>query len=305
MRGLGEHLWLIFQLLSACTPPPVQPGFVERPEFGENPGKLRMFTFSPEKTGEGTPLILSLHGCLQDHHAAEGIGLLARAQEHDFFVLAPQQIGTNNPQGCFRWYEDAQTGRDQGEAASIAAMIRSVREDHGPGPNYILGLSAGAAMTVALLGSYPELFVAGMSAAGAPYGCATSLLDAPGCMAGPPERSREEWRDRVPGEGPWPRLLVMHGDADPVVAPPNALVLAQQWADLWELENPNLSEFSTPEAKVVVEQWGSRQVERLELGAVGHAWPVVPDEGCGQKGSFNTDLSFCSIDYTLEFFGLP
>jgi poly(hydroxyalkanoate) depolymerase family esterase len=295
---------LKFLLLTACAPPPAESGFREVQDFGENPGNLRMFTFAPENMGEGTPLILSLHGCLQDHTAAEGTGLLARAEEHGFFVLAPQQVGTNNPQGCFRWYESGQTGRDQGEAASIAAMIQSVRAQQPLGPTYILGMSAGAAMTVAMLGSYPELFEAGMSAAGGPYGCAGTVLEAAACMTGPPEHSAEESRDRVPGDGPWPRLLVVHGSVDPVVAPANAPVLAQQWADLRGIENPISSEFSTPEAEIMVEQWGDRQVERLELGGVGHAWPVVPDAGCGEKGSFTTDSSFCSIDYTLEFFGL-
>ena len=97
---------LLLLLFSACAPDdvPAEPGFVEVEDFGENPGHLRMFTFRPKGLADGAPLVVSLHGCLQDHHAAEGTGLLARAQERGFFVLAPQQIGTNNPQGCFRWY---------------------------------------------------------------------------------------------------------------------------------------------------------------------------------------------------------
>ena len=69
--------------------------------------------------------------------------------------------------GCFNWFSPEDTGRDAGEVLSIRQMIDRMRPDHGVDPQrfYVFGISAGAAMTLALLSAYPEVFSAGASPA--------------------------------------------------------------------------------------------------------------------------------------------
>ena len=101
---------------------------------------------------------------------------------------------------------------------------------------YITGLSAGGAMTAAMLATYPELFAGGAIIAGLPYGAADGMHQAFEAMHSVRHRSPREWGDLVraasPHPGPWPHVQVWHGDADAVVREGNARELIKQWADV-------------------------------------------------------------------------
>ena len=91
---------------------------------------------------------------------------------------------------------------------------------------FVTGLSAGGAMTSVMLATYPDAFAAGAIIAGLPYGTATNVNEAFGSMGQVRARSAREWGDLVraasPHKGPWPRVSVWHGGADPVVKSENA-----------------------------------------------------------------------------------
>jgi poly(hydroxyalkanoate) depolymerase family esterase len=92
-----------------------------------------------------------------------------RNSELDLSYLLPfkERRRSNNLTGCFNWSSPEDTGRDAGEVLSIRQMIDRMRSDHGVDPQrfYVFGISAGAAMTLALLSAYPEVFSAGASPA--------------------------------------------------------------------------------------------------------------------------------------------
>ena len=67
----------------------------------------------------------------------------------DFALLLPEQQRSNNPNGCFNWFQSGDIERGHGEAGSIRQMVATMVSDHGidPARVFVTGLSAGGAMT--------------------------------------------------------------------------------------------------------------------------------------------------------------
>src|SRR5262249_47456843 len=155
--------------------PSHQPGLLqELTGFGSNPGNVRMFVYVPHNLARNPALVVALHGCNQsaaiyDH----GSGWSTLAEELGFLLVYPEQQRANNPQGCFSWFVPGDVARDQGEVLSIRQIIQHASIKFGVDPRrvFITGLSAGGAMTSAMLATYPEVFSAGAIIAGLPYGC--------------------------------------------------------------------------------------------------------------------------------------
>jgi poly(hydroxyalkanoate) depolymerase family esterase len=219
----------------------------EQAAFGSNPGNLGMFSCVPDGLAKSSALVVALHACQQsarDFDLATGWSELGR--QHGFAVLFPEQKCGNNPQNCFNWFVERHIGRDDGEIASIRAMIEKMLRDYQLNRDrvFVTGLSAGGAMACALLASYPELFAAGTIIAGLPYGAALGPFDAMKAMAfGPSHSSRELGnlvRQASPGQKRWPKVSIWHGSHDGVVAPANAAALVQQWLDIHQVDEAGI-----------------------------------------------------------------
>lgn len=252
--------------------------------FGANPGQLRMLVHAPaEPPRPGAPLLVLLHGCGQDAAGfAAAAGFMSLAGRLGAGLVLPEQVAANNQGRCFNWFEPAHTARGAGEAESIAQMAQAAvrRFDADPGRVFIAGLSAGAAMAVAVLAAYPERFAGGGAVAGLPAGAAHDLGSALNRMgrAGAPGRDALVARVARPPAGvAVPRLSIWSGDADRTVDPANSDALALQWSGLLGLpEAPDQDSNPAPGARR--RAWG-RQVEHWTLAEFGHAMPVVADSG--------------------------
>jgi predicted esterase len=176
----------------------------EETGFGSNPGNLRMFSYVSAGLKTRAPLIVVLHGCKQRAGTfAHDAGWLDLAESTNAALLLPEQkglnpfwydvawvaplvglLGANNQNACFNWFQPGDVARDRGEALSIAQMIAAMiaRYPVDPSRVYIAGLSAGGAMTAAMLAAYPERFAGGAIVAGVPYGCADTVIRALNCM---------------------------------------------------------------------------------------------------------------------------
>jgi len=111
-----------------------------------NPGNLIGRFYVPEDLAAGAPLVVVLHGCTQNAAAYDhGSGWSRLADKNGFALLFPEQQRANNSNLCFNWFEPGDTARDQGEAASIRAMIAAMVEAHGIDERriFVTGLSAG------------------------------------------------------------------------------------------------------------------------------------------------------------------
>ncbi|MGV8939222.1 MAG: alpha/beta hydrolase family esterase [Allorhizobium sp.] len=210
--------------------------------FGSNPGQLRMLEYVPPKLGRGAPLVVVLHGCRQT--AAEfdrGSGWSKLAREKGFAVVYAEQRRANNANLCFNWFRPSAVARDRGELMSIRQMIDDIRKRHRLSATriYVMGLSAGGAMTSALLAVYPDLFAGGAIVAGLPYGAARDAMSALSVMRNGSNRSGKEWGDLVRGATePAKRLPVVsiwHGTADRTVSVANAEASLEQWLDVYGL----------------------------------------------------------------------
>lgn len=262
-----------------------------------NPGELRMLAYVPPGLREGAPLVVALHGCTQNAAAYDhGAGWSVLAERHGFAVLFPEQRRANNPNLCFNWFQTEDVTRGRGEVESIRAMVVQMVEAHGLDARrvYISGLSAGGAMTAAMLATAPGLFAGGAVIAGLPYGAASGVSEAFGAMGQGTRRSAREWGDRVRAaspRGPFPAVQVWHGMADNTVNPANAEQLVAQWSDVLGLPATPTERGQVDGAEHAVwrDRHGRAMLERWIVPGLGHGVPVATagtdaDMLCGVPG---------------------
>lgn len=284
-------------------------------DFGSNPGALRMFTYVPVQPLPKPPLVVVLHGCAQTAASYDlGVGWSTLADRYGFVLLLPQQQLANNPNNCFNWFEPEDAARGSGEALSIRQMITAAIKTHGIDRRrvFVTGLSAGGAMTSAMLSTCPELFAGGAIIAGLPYGTAANVNEAMESMFHVRARSAREWGDLVRAasrhRGPWPRISVWHGTADTVVRPDNADEIVKQWTDVHGLEPaPDLTETVDGHPRQVWRRGGHDIIELYTIAGMAHGAPLATgpaDSHCGIPGAFVLDVGISSSYHIAKFWGL-
>lgn len=312
----GMHAWL--SVLTAGRPPSEESKVIEVRNFGSNPGNLRMLTYAPSlRRVKGAPLILVLHGCGQGAASfAADTGWIALAGQIGAALILPEQKRDNNRGRCFNWYRPGDVQRGEGEAFSIRQMIRTAIGHYGSDPKriFIVGLSAGGAMTAALLAAYPTVFNAGAVVAGMPVGVAwssaTALLRmrradrfrggaalAEGVRsAAPPSKSRI-----------WPRLSIWQGGGDRVVDPVNAERLALQWCNLQGFAGEATSD-TVPLPGIRRRIWSRRDREIVEfwtIAGLAHGFPITPRLPDGSRvGMGVVDAGISASAHIARFWGL-
>ncbi|HTI03596.1 MAG TPA: PHB depolymerase family esterase [Acidisoma sp.] len=254
-------------------------------DFGPNPGNLRLRAFLPMGLPAGAPLVVVLHGCKQSAGEYDrGSGWSRLAERFGFALLMPEQKRLNNPHLCFDWFQTEDVTRDEGEVASIAAMIRHMITQYRLDASqvFITGLSAGGGMTAAMLATYPELFAAGAIIAGVPYGSATNAHEAFGVMGQGRVRTPEELGERVraasPHAGTRPAVSIWQGEEDRVVNPVNALELAKQWSDVLGLAGvrPEHDRVDSADRSTWRDASGRIALSLWRIAGLGHATPIDP-----------------------------
>lgn len=336
----GDHR--VDELGSAMDPAVMDgvEGEVIRDRYAGPHGEREYRLFLPEES-EGAPLLVMLHGCTQDaEDLARGTRMDELAGRRGIAVLYPEQDPAAHPLRCWNWYEPAHQGREAGEPALLAGMIREVAERYGLGVDpasegvVVAGISAGGAMATILGLTHPELVRGVASHSGVAYGVARGLAEATAALTGALEPDRDALVQRAigaldaggiefadPQADPLsgiPRLMVIHGDEDEIVAPVNARWLLGQWTGLVEARTgirPGLRDFSPlPE-----EDWSYQRLELevpaeagrpdpvdgtsapmariLQLRRLGHAW-----SGGDEAGSFTEPRGPDASGWILDFF---
>jgi poly(hydroxyalkanoate) depolymerase family esterase len=285
-------------------------------DFGSNPGNLRMFGYRPPTLADNPALVVVLHGCTQTAGGYDlGAGWSTLADRYGFALLLPEQQRSNNPNGCFNWFQPQHSRRNEGEPLSIRQMIEKSVVDHNIDRRriFVTGLSAGGAMTSVMLACYPEIFAGGAIVAGLPYGAATTVQQAFESMFKSPSRPAREWGDLVrkasSHQGPWPRISVWHGNADKTVIPPNAIEILKQWTEVHGLPlSPSLkTRVDGFPREVWLNEAGHELIEAYTITDMTHGTPLATGEiegACGAPGPFLLPVGISSSYHIAKFFGI-
>ncbi len=282
--------------------------------FGGNPGELIARTYFPPSLTPGAPLVVVLHGCTQTAAAYDhGSGWSDLADRHGFALLFPEQTRANNSNLCFNWFASGDTRRGQGEAASIAQMVRHMLASHDLDSSrvFINGLSAGGAMTAAMLATYPELFAGGAIIAGLAYGVADNVPQALERMRGQGMPSRRALASKIANASdharPWPTLSVWHGTADTTVVPANAAVIVDQWRDrIGHAGTGEIDRVDGHQRTTWRDASGRVLIERFDIAGMGHGTPLSTrgKAACGKAGAHMLEAGICSTSHIAGSWGL-
>jgi feruloyl esterase len=315
IAALARHRrhWSTLLQSTAAKPAPnaASTHLTELTGFGSNPGGLRMFTYVPRKPARSPALVVVLHGCTQSAAGYDlGAGWSTLAERYGFVLLFPEQAAANNPKTCFNWFLPGDTSRSRGEALSIRQMIEKTIGAHGidRGRVFITGLSAGGAMSAAMLAAYPEVFAAGAIIAGLPYGTASNVQEAFESMFGGKSHTAEVWGDKVrrasSHRGRWPRVSIWHGDADATVKPINAESLIRQWTDVHGIDAAPVEDKIDGYPRKVWRRDGVDVVESYTISGMAHGTPLATEAHGGEAGPFMLETGISSSYHIAKFFGL-
>ncbi|MBJ6765485.1 PHB depolymerase family esterase [Myxococcaceae bacterium JPH2] len=245
---------------------------------------------------EALPLVVGLHGCLENPDQFAGLSRLnEKADAERFLVLYPNQSTVANPTQCWNFMLAINQERGLGEPSLIVGMVKWVQAHYAVDSRrvYVGGVSAGAVMTSILMACYSDVFTAGMVGAGAMYKAATTASGSAYAMAfgsiySPDDRGDDAWacsgrsRRRVP-------VLVVHGTEDAVVNPINGEQTVRQFlqtnddaddgvdndsvanvpARVWSATSPGGRSYTVREYV----SGGALLVEQVVIDGMGHAWP--------------------------------
>ncbi|HEX4933532.1 MAG TPA: PHB depolymerase family esterase [Gemmatimonadaceae bacterium] len=188
-----------------------------------------------EAPAAGRPLVVMLHGCTQDaDDIARGTRLHDVAGGRGWMVLYPEQPLAFNPKKCWNWFDPGHQRRDAGEPSLIAGMTAQAVAEHGGDASrvFLAGISAGAAMASLVAAAYPEQYAALALHSGLAHGAARTVMDAVAVMqrgVASPEPFAEGAFASMGARARIVPTLVIHGEADAVVAPINGAQAAKQW----------------------------------------------------------------------------
>ncbi len=290
--------------------------------FGNNPGNLKMFLHT--KVANDTtkvPLVIVLHGCGENAKSvSELTGWNKLADLNNFVVLYPQQKFFNNPNLCFNWFNNDDIEKGKGECESIFQMISFAGSEYNIDSNkiYITGLSAGAAMSVVMTATHPEMFRCGAIFAGGAYGIATGAIDGLKAMLGKKEITNEQLVANVKNqnpnyEGPYPTLIIYQGLNDPIVNYKSAALIVNQWTGINNTDSfpdkvePSYKGIEDICRKEYADSLGKTVVIFYEVNNLGHRLMIRPGEQeseGGRIGLFGVNKGFHSTYQTALDFGI-
>ena len=269
------------------------------------PSYVNMYIYVPDKLATKPPIVVAPHHCggTASSTYSEMSSLVSIANTNGFIMIFPEATGEN----CW----DAGSTRSLkhgggGDTGAVVQMVKYTLAKYGGDANrvYSVGGSSGGIMTEALLGVYPDVFMAGVSLMGVPCGCwAQGYSDVTGngntaqwsgsCAGGSVMKTGQQWGDLVrsyfPGyTGHRPRLQHWHGTADTTLAYSNMAEDVKEWTNLLGLsETPSGTD--TPKSGTTHQFWKNScftVYETFALAGVGHA---VPFDGNAVAAYFGLD----------------
>ncbi len=282
--------------------------------FGSNPGNLKLFTFN-DSLAKNKPLVLVLHGCVQNAEKIEELSDWKKAAlKNDFVVFYPQQKIINNASACFNFFLESDINKN-GECLSIYQMMRYAIDTLKVDSTriFLYGASAGACMSEVVCANYPWLINTAAICGAIPYRTFIGLKTIN--LLGKTEvRTAKEWGDLVRNQntfytGKYPRIILAHGTEDFVTDYGYAEEVIKQWTNVHGIKDQptdGVPRFGNND-KVDLYIYGDSKVKFYRIKDVSHALPVDVGNGEKQGGKdriFSTDIDFFLTYYIIKDFGL-
>ncbi|KAH8823596.1 Alpha/Beta hydrolase protein [Flagelloscypha sp. PMI_526] len=208
--------------------------------WGSNPSSVQMFIYVPDRLATTPAIVVSLHPCggsASGWYNGDG-NMHTYADQLGYILIYPQ---TTHDWNCW------DVGSDQslkhgggGDSLGIVSMVNYTITTYKADKTrvFVMGGSSGAMMTNNLAGAYPDVFAAGASFSGWPYGChagagvnnSSPFGSDLRCGNGQITHTGAEWAQLVhnayPGyTGSYPRMQIWHGTSDSIV---NYIVFGEQ-----------------------------------------------------------------------------
>jgi len=283
------------------------------------PSYVNMYIYVPDNLATKPPIVVAPHHCQGTGQStySEMSSLVAIANSTGFVMIFPEATGQN----CW----DAGSTRSMkhgggGDTGAVAQMVTYTLAKYSGDATrvYTVGGSSGGIMTEALLGVYPDVFIAGVSLMGVPCGCwADGYNDVTGngstaqwsgsCAGGNVTKTGAAWGDLArsyyPGyTGHRPRLQHWHGTSDTTINFKNMAEDVKQWTNLLGLsETPTGTDM--PKSGTTRQFWknacGYTVYETFALSGVGHAVPfdgtaVAAYFGLATAGGADPETAMCA-----------
>ena len=226
---------------SPAVPAPAseKAGTVEYHSYTNEAGTRAYRLYVPSKVKHDAPVVVYLHGCTQTADvAALGTRYDELAESEGFLAVYPEQDPAANGSRCWNWFLPEHQQRGSGEPSIIAGITTEVVSRFRADDQrvFVLGASAGGAMSTNMAASYPDLFAAAGILAAPAYGGADVTGDLAYAAMGEHARA-------VP-------VAIIQGTADILVNYPLGRTALTQWLgtnDLADDGDRNGSISSTPE----------------------------------------------------------
>lgn len=155
-------------------------------------GSLSYHVYTPAQLSDSPPILMALHGCMQGPKAfAAGAALEKMASDSGSVLVVPNQPELSNIYKCWNWFYPHHL-QGMGEAHLLAKITRQLKSEYQSQHAFVLGISAGAAMTQIMAMCYSDLFTASASHHALSFGAARGLWDAQDVFFEGPARSAEE-----------------------------------------------------------------------------------------------------------------
>ncbi len=249
----------------------------------------RLYVPSGYSAGTAAPLVVVLHGCTMTAEQMDATTQYAAlAEARTFLVVYPVQSSSANAALCWNWFDPGSQARGQGEASLIAGIAQTVVDGWSVDTKkvYVIGASAGGAMSVVMGATYPDRFaaigvIAGCEFAGTPCGSSGG--------PDPATQGQLAYQAMAAAARPVP-VIVFQGDADPVVAPINGQQVTEQWIAADDYADDGAHNASVPTVAAATatlqvpngrsydrsqfdDQAGALLIDYYVVHGAGHAWP--------------------------------
>jgi poly(hydroxyalkanoate) depolymerase family esterase len=274
----------------------------------------RLYVPSGYQAGTPLPLVVMLHGCTISAEAMDATTQYAAlAEARTFLVVYPVQSSSANAALCWNWFLTADQARGKGEPSLIDGIAQTVVDGWSVDLKrvYVIGASAGGAMSIIMGATYPDRYaaigvVAGCEFGGAP--CGSNGGPDPTAQGQAAYQAMTTLARSIP-------VIVFHGDADAVAAPINGQQVTQQWlaTDDWADNGAHDGSVPTTAAATATLQVpngrsydrtqyddhaGALLVDYYVIHGAGHAWPGGPSSATFTDPS-GPDASGMSYDFFL------